>query len=80
MIDMNMPARAQKTEKTADETVTALKLLNTLIDAMAGKMTRADMRSEPTRFMASTMMTAIITAIRRLYAPVRHAHRLLSKR
>ena len=36
----------------------------------AGKMTRAEISREPTRFMASTMITAMIMAISRLYTPV----------
>jgi hypothetical protein len=31
-----------------------------------GEMTSAEIRREPTRFMASTMMTAMMTAIMRL--------------
>ena len=34
----------------------------------AGKITSAEISSEPTRFMARTMITATISAIRRLYA------------
>ena len=37
----------------------------------AGKTTRAEIRSEPTRFMASTMITAIMTAMIRLYRSTR---------
>ena len=32
-------------------------------------MTSAEMSSDPTRFIASTMMTATVIAIRRLYRP-----------
>ena len=33
----------------------------------AGKIIRADMSSEPTRFMANTITTAIVMAISKLY-------------
>ena len=45
---------------------TSLKVLAIRIEARAGKITRAEIRSEPTRFIASTIITAVITAIRRL--------------
>ena len=38
-----------------------------LIADKAGKITRAEISSDPTRFIASTIITAIITAIKRLY-------------
>ena len=63
-----IPKNAQNTESIAEKTVTLLNVLNILMDESAGKITSAEMRSDPTRFIASTMMTAMITAIRRLYA------------
>ena len=48
------PARAQITDTMAEQTVTDLKLLNTRIADSAGKMTRALIKSEPTRFIASS--------------------------
>lgn len=66
-IDMMMPQNAQITERVAEKMVTALKLPNSRIAESAGKITSADIRSDPTRFMASTMITAITTAIRVLY-------------
>ena len=66
-MDMSMPAMAHTTENMAENTVTDLKLLKMRIAESAGKMIRADISSEPTRFMASTMITAMMTAIRRLY-------------
>ena len=56
------------TANTAENTVTDLKLLKSLMAESAGKMIRAEISSEPTRFMASTMITAMTTAIRKLYA------------
>jgi len=52
----------------AEHTMTDLKLLNTLIAESAGKIIKADIKSEPTKFIASTIITAIITAITTLYA------------
>ena len=66
-IEVNSPSSAQKTETIAEQTVTLLKLLNSRIADSAGKMTSAEIRSDPTRFMARTMMTAIMIAISRLY-------------
>lgn len=65
-IEIIIPIREHTTPKIAEQIVTDLKLLKTLIDERAGKMTSAEMRSEPTRFIARTIITAIITAIKRL--------------
>lgn len=51
--------------------VTFLKLLNNFIDETAGKIISADISSEPTRFMASTIITAVMTAMNKLYRSVR---------
>lgn len=61
-----MPAVALKTDNTAALIVTERKDLNNRIADNAGKITSAEIRSEPTRFIASTMITAITTAISRL--------------
>ena len=61
------PIDAQKSDIITEQTITLLKLLNTLIAESAGNIISADIRSEPTKFMANTMMTAITTAISRLY-------------
>ena len=37
------------------------------MDDRAGNIIKADISSEPTRFIASTIITAVITAISRLY-------------
>ena len=65
-MEIIIPKKAQTTDKTAEHIVTDLKFLNTLIDDKAGKITRAEMRRDPTRFIAKTIMTAMITAIKRL--------------
>ena len=62
-----IPVNAHSTDTIAEQIVTALKLRNILIADKAGKMTSADISSEPTRFIASTMMTAITVASRKLY-------------
>ena len=64
-----MPTNAQTTEIHAEQIVTERKLLNTRIAESAGKITSAEISSEPTRFMAITMMMAMITAMIRLYTP-----------
>ena len=64
-IERIIPVKAQKTEITAEQIVTDLKLLKILIAERAGKITRADTRSDPTRFIARTMITAITVAMRR---------------
>ena len=65
-MSIKRPVPAAITEKIAEQIVTALKLLNTRIAERAGKITRAEIKREPTRFIASTIITAIITAITRL--------------
>lgn len=66
--DTNMPRIAQTTENIAEQIVTALKFLNTRIAESAGKITSAEIRSEPTKFIARTIIIAIIIANKRLYA------------
>ena len=65
--EIKSPIPVHTTEKTADDIVTDRKLLNTHIEASAGKIIKAEIRSEPTRFIANTTITAIITAIKRFY-------------
>lgn len=64
-----IPASAHITEITAEKTTTGKKLLNIRIAESAGKITSAEINSEPTRFIASTMITAVITAVSKLQAP-----------
>jgi len=68
-IETSMPVSAQNTDNIEEQTVTPLKLLKILIADNAGKITKAETRREPTRFMASTTITATITAINKLYNP-----------
>ena len=65
-MEISRPARAQHTESTAEQTVTERKLLKTRMADMAGKIIRAEISRDPTRFIASTMITAITVAISRL--------------
>lgn len=62
-IEMISPSAAQSTENIAENITTDLKLLKSLIAESAGKIMSADVRSDPTRFIASTIITAITTAI-----------------
>ena len=71
-IDTRIPTTAQMTESTAEHTITARKVLNRRIADNAGKIIRAEIKSEPTRFIASTITNAVISAIKRLYKLVRN--------
>ena len=66
-MDTRIPKKAHMTERTAAQIVTVLKLRSRRIADSAGKITNADMSSEPTRFIASTIITAITMDISRLY-------------
>ena len=65
--EIKSPIPVHTTEKTADDIVTDRKLLNTHIEASAGNTTSADIRSEPTRFIANTTIKAIFTAVHNFY-------------
>ena len=65
-IEVTIPTREQKTDKTTEHTVTDLKLLNKHIADSDGKTISAEIKREPTRFIARTIITATITAIKRL--------------
>ena len=65
-IATSIPISAQSVETIAAVITTPLKVRATRIAESAGKITSAEIRSEPTRFIASTIMTAVITAISRL--------------
>ena len=66
IMEMRIPRVVQTTDMQAEHTVTARKLLNTRIAESVGKIMRAEIKSEPTRFIASTMVTAVMVAISRL--------------
>jgi hypothetical protein len=61
-----IPTIAHTTEITVDVITTRLNVRHTFIDESAGKMTSAEIRSEPTRFIARTIIIAVTTAIKRL--------------
>ena len=66
-IEIKSPRLVQTTENIADDIVTERKLLNIHIDANAGNTTSAEIRSDPTKFIANTTIIAMIIAIKRLY-------------
>lgn len=66
-IAVNNPKTAHTTDTTALQTVTDKKLLKTRIADNAGKITKAEISKEPTRFIARTIITAVITATIALY-------------
>ena len=65
-IEARIPKIAQKTERIAEKTITDLKFLKMRMEESAGKIIKAEISKEPTRFIARTITTAIITAIKRL--------------
>ena len=66
-IDMSIPIVEQTTESTAAQIVTDLKLLKILIADIEGNITNAEISSEPTKFIANTITTAITIPITKLY-------------
>jgi len=66
-MEIAIPRTAHTTDRMAEQMVTDLKLLYTLMLESAGKITSAEISREPTRFIARTIITAIITAIKKLY-------------
>ena len=65
-IEIKSPDIEQIDESTAEQIVTERKLLKILIAERAGKIIKAEIKSEPTRFIASTIITAMMIAITRL--------------
>lgn len=70
IIEINNPIQAHVTEITAAHIVTDKKLLQTRIADTAGKITSAVINKDPTKFIANTIITAVITAIIKLYLAV----------
>lgn len=66
-IEIKIPSKAQHTEMTTEQITTLLKLSKILIADKDGKIISADMSKAPTRFIPSTIITAIITAIKKNY-------------
>ena len=62
-MDSKIPKVAHTTDSTAEQIVTDKKFLNIRMADRAGKMIRAEMSREPTKFIANTMTTAMMTSI-----------------
>lgn len=62
-IDTTIPIAADKTEKIDENITTLLNFLNNFIADKAGKIISADVRSEPTKFIARTIIMAMTIAI-----------------
>ena len=62
-IEINIPDTAHTTEIIAELTITTLNPLNTLIEDRAGKIIKADINREPTKFIANTSIIAGIMDI-----------------
>ena len=61
-----IPITAHSTERIAEQRTTCRKERKRNIADSAGKTISAEIRSEPTRFIARTMITAVMTAKKRL--------------
>lgn len=66
--EIKIPTREQQTEHMAEQIVTERKLLNNRMAERAGNITNAEISRDPTRFIASTIIMAMTTAISKLYA------------
>ena len=66
IIAVKIPTIAQTTETIVERITTRLNVRQTRIEESAGKITSAEMRSEPTRFIARTIIIAVTTAIIKL--------------
>lgn len=66
-IEIIIPIKVQRTDKIAEQMITPLKLKIILIEDKAGKITSADIKREPTKFIANTIIIAVITAINKWY-------------
>ena len=65
-METKRPASEQTTLKMAEQIVTDKKLLKKRIALRAGKIIKALIKRLPTKFMAKTIITAMITASKRL--------------
>lgn len=68
-IASKIPISEVVVEITAAAIVTEMKFRKTRIADNDGKIINAEIKSEPTKFIAKTMIMAIITAMKRLYFP-----------
>ena len=69
--DAKMPRIKHTTDTTPEQITTLLKVLHTLIEVSDGKIIRLDIKSAPISLMPRTIITAVRTATRALYAPAR---------
>ena len=67
IMDAKIPIAVHETDKIAEQMVTDLNDLKIRIALKAGKIIKAEISKDPTKFMARTMMTAVTTAINKLY-------------
>ena len=65
-METRIPRSAETTAKSAEAIVTLRKVRKIRMAESAGKMTSAEIRREPTRFIARTIITATMTEIKRL--------------
>ena len=66
IIEIRIPKTEHKTDIIAEPITTHLKLLKIRIVDKAGNIIRAEVSSDPTSFIAKTIIIAIITAIIKL--------------
>ena len=71
MIAERIPMIAQVIEIIVERITTRLNVRHIRIEESAGNITSAEMSSEPTRFIARTIITAVTTAMSRLYSEAR---------
>ena len=67
IMEAKIPTAVQETDKIAEQIVTDLNDLKMRIALKAGKIINAEISNEPTKFIARTIMTAVTTAINKLY-------------
>lgn len=66
-IDNIIPTKADITDINPEAIMTNLKFLNKAMADIAGNITRADINREPTKFIAKTIVAAVIIAKIKLY-------------
>ena len=69
--ETRIPKKEPATPKAAEHSTVDRKLRQKRIADRAGKMISAEIKRDPTRFMARTMITAVTTAISKWYREVR---------
>ena len=68
-IATRIPIAVQNIENITEQMITDLKLLNRRIADKAGNIISAVVKSEPTKFIARTITSAVTIAISILYCP-----------